>query len=106
MVDEEVKSLAVAFMYNQIKGIVDGMIGNMGVAIDTDLILLAFGYYKRHTWWGKGLLYGAVSAIGAKGGLAIGGLLGGGKPQAQANVPPAVYKAMNKYGYIRWARVR
>ncbi|MEB3788309.1 MAG: hypothetical protein GSR72_00255 [Desulfurococcales archaeon] len=107
--DNEVKSLIVTFLYSQIKNMADKMVGNLAMGIDTDIILAAIGYWKRHTWWGKGILYGAVASIGAKGGFALGGLFGRHEEVKTAahTLPylkvtpvttPGAMKLVNKYG--------
>jgi hypothetical protein len=63
------KVLLVVFFYNQIKVFVQRMVG--GLAIPVDYILLAVGWWKKDTWWGQGLLYGAVASIGSTMGSAI-----------------------------------
>jgi len=67
MVDAKVAG--VVFFYNQIKAMAEQFIGNLGVAIDTDILMAAIGYWKRNTWWGQGLFYGAIASLGQKGGL-------------------------------------
>jgi hypothetical protein len=63
------KVLLVVFFYNQIKAFAQRMLGSL--AIPVDYILLAIGWWKKETWWGQGLLYGAVASIGSTMGSAI-----------------------------------
>jgi len=68
------KVLLVVFFYNHIKGFASRLLGGLGLPID--YILLAIGWWKKDTWWGQGLLYGAVASIGATtGGMIFAGLL-------------------------------
>jgi hypothetical protein len=69
----DMKELAVVFFYNTIRGFIDKMAGNFG--IPSDILLAIIGYYFRDKWYGKGLLYGAVAALGTSGGLNLGSLL-------------------------------
>ena len=62
-VSEEVASLGVAFFYNTIRNLAERFIGKIG-NIPVDVVLLVIGYLYRHTWWGKGLLYGAATSLG------------------------------------------
>ena len=95
--DPEMKSLAVVFFYTQAKGLVDQMIGNFGLALDTDLVMLAIGWYKRNTWWGRGLLYGAVASIGAKGGFGLGQLFAGKSVAVAGFKSPGAAKLVARY---------
>ena len=65
----DIKELLVVFFYNQIKSFVERFAGTLGIPVD--YLLLAIGYWKRDTWWGRGLLYGAVASIGREMGAQI-----------------------------------
>jgi hypothetical protein len=76
----------VLILYNAIRESVDSMLKNMGMKelvtgiSMADLVLLAVGYWKKDTDWGKGLLYGALASIGrdiVKGPLIVSGSSGG-----------------------------
>lgn len=69
----DMKALAVAFLYNWIKNTVSGMLPKE-MNISPDLILAAVGYFKRNTWWGQGLLFGAVASLGQ--GFSLGSIFG------------------------------
>jgi hypothetical protein len=58
----DIKELLIVFFYNQIKRFAEGVLGTLGIPID--YVLLAIGYWKKDTWWGRGLLYGAVASLG------------------------------------------
>lgn len=68
----DVKELAVVFFYNTIRGFIDKIAGNFG--IPSDIVLAIIGYYFKDKWYGRGLLYGAIAAMGASGGLSLGSL--------------------------------
>lgn len=81
----DVKSLLVAALYGTIRETLDKFIGGLGGVAGvsmTDLILFAIGYWKKGTWWGEGLMYGAAVQLG--GNLIR---LGGAKAAAQATAP-------------------
>jgi len=81
----DVKSLLVAALYGSIREMADKFIGGLGGVAGvsmTDLVLFAIGYWKRNTWWGEGLMYGAVVQLG--GNLIR---LSGAKATAQAQAP-------------------
>jgi len=59
----DIKELLLVFFYAQVKKMAEGFIGNLGIPVD--YVLLALGYWKRDTWWGRGLIYGAVASLGA-----------------------------------------
>jgi len=64
----DVKSLVVAGAYGTIREMVDRFLGKMGSVAGvslTDLVLFVLGYWKKNTWWGEGLMYGAVVQLGA-----------------------------------------
>jgi hypothetical protein len=65
----DLKELLVVFFYNQIKSFVERFAGTLGIPVD--YLLLAIGYWKRDTWWGRGLMYGAVASIGREMGAQI-----------------------------------
>ena len=67
------KSLLVTFFYGQIREIAEKFVGRFAPGM-VDYVLAAIGYWKKDTWWGKGLLYGALANIGATMGA---GLLSG-----------------------------
>ena len=81
----DVKSLLVAALYGTIRETVDKFVGGLGGVAGvsmTDLLLFAIGYWKKGTWWGEGLMYGAAVQLG--GNLIR---LGGAKATAQAQAP-------------------
>jgi hypothetical protein len=81
----DVKSLIVAALYGSIREMADKFIGGLGGVAGvslTDLVLFAIGYWKKNTWWGEGLMYGAVVQLG--GNLIR---LSGAKATAQAQAP-------------------
>jgi len=91
----DIKSLAVTLFYNTIRQTVDSFVGSSGLALagadTTDLILLAVGYWKKDTWWGSGLLYGAVASLGRD--LVNLNLFAGmGKAQASSSAPKLPYQ--------------
>jgi len=66
----DIKSLLVAAFYNTIRQFVQNILGGFGAQAIAgvnmaDIVLLAIGYWKRDTWWGLGLLFGAVARLGA-----------------------------------------
>jgi len=66
----DIKSLFVAAFYNTIRQFVQNILGGFGAQVVSgmnmaDIVLLAVGYWKRDTWWGLGLLFGAVARLGA-----------------------------------------
>ena len=66
----DVKALLVTAFYNTIRQFVQNILGGFGAqavagANMADIVLLAVGYWKRDTWWGLGLLFGAVARLGA-----------------------------------------
>jgi len=63
------KVLIIVFFYSQIRAFAQKVAGNL--AIPVDYILLAIGWWKKETWWGQGLLYGAVAQIGSQMGSTI-----------------------------------
>ena len=81
------KVLLVVFFYNQIRSFVQRLLGSL--AIPVDYILLAIGWWKRETWWGQGLVFGAIAQIGSQmgsaiiSGLPLAGAGAGGQAQAQ-----------------------
>ena len=83
----DIKELLVVFLYNQIRGFAQRVLGAVGLPID--YILLAIGWWKKDTWWGRGLIYGAVASIGSTMGLQIFAGLGlQGAPTAQGQQLP------------------
>jgi hypothetical protein len=102
----DVKSLLVAAFYNTIRQFVQNILGGFGAQAVAglnmaDVVLLAIGYWKRDTWWGLGLLFGAVAKLGADlipstlFTTAGGGGGGGGSVGARATGTEA-------YGYVMW----
>jgi len=84
----DVKSLLVAALYGSIREMADKFIGGLGGVAGvsmTDLVLFAIGYWKKNTWWGEGLMYGAAVQLG--GNLIR---LSGARATAQAQAPAAV----------------
>ena len=84
----DVKSLLVAALYGSIREMADKFIGGFGGVAGvsmTDLVLFAIGYWKKNTWWGEGLMYGAIVQLG--GNLIR---LSGARAQAQVQAPAAV----------------
>ena len=75
------KELAVVFFYNNIKAMAQQFLGGLGIPVD--YILAFIGYWKRDTWWGKGLLYGAVASLGST----MGGMIFRGLPFVGAPAP-------------------
>lgn len=65
----DIKELLVVFFYNQIKSFVERFAGTLGMPVD--YVLLAVGYWKKDTWWGRGLLYGAIASLGREMGAQI-----------------------------------
>ena len=66
----DVKALLVTAFYNTIRQFVQNILGGFGAqaiagANMADIVLLAIGYWKRNTWWGLGLLFGAAARLGA-----------------------------------------
>jgi len=90
----EVKELLLVFFYNQIKVFVERFIGTLGIPVD--YVLLAIGYWKKDTWWGRGLIYGAVASIGTEMGAQI--LKGLPLAQTQAQTTTAV-QTESQYEY-------
>jgi len=85
----DVKALAIVFFYDTIRGMVQRYVGSFGIPVD--FVLLAVGYYKRNTWWGEGLMYGAVASIGATMGFSILGGLAGSKTASASSVSASEY---------------
>lgn len=102
------KKLAVAYFYSQIKGFMEGFIGNMGFTISSDLAMVLLGYYadKKGYWWGEPIAYAAVAKLGETGGFALSGLFGGAQAQAQARAPATYSRrdALRAYIAARWGR--
>ena len=101
----DMKSLLVAAFYNTIRQFVQNILGGFGAqAISgmnmADIVLLAIGYWKRDTWWGLGLLFGATARLGAD--LIPSTLFtsagGGGGGGSSAGTRTAGVE----YGYIQW----
>lgn len=76
-------ALIVAFLYNWIKSFVMNFLQGFlkGLAISEDIVMALIGYYlatkKGGTWAsvGQGLLFGAITQLGAQGGLGLGQIL-------------------------------
>jgi len=84
----DVNSLLVAALYGTIRETVDKFIGGLGGVAGvslTDLLLFAIGYWKKGTWWGEGLMYGAAVQLG--GNLIR---LSGAKATTQAQAPTVI----------------
>ena len=81
------------FFYNTIKSMVRRFLPALGIPEDILMAIIGWFLSKRGGWvaeFGEGLLLGAIAAIGASGGIALGGLLGVGAPaQATATVQVA-----------------
>ena len=100
----DVKSLLVAAFYNTIRQFVQNILGDFGAqaiagANMADIVLLAIGYWKRDTWWGLGLLFGAVARLGADlipSTLFVSGQTGGGGGSG------AGAKTTGVEGYVYW----
>jgi hypothetical protein len=95
----DAKSLLVTAAYGTIREMVDRFVGKMGSVAGvslTDLVLFAIGYYKKNTWWGVGLMYGAVAQIGAN--IFRLGVVAG----AQQTTAPAKQTFMTGDRYIIW----
>ena len=80
------KELAVVFFYNQIRGFAESFIGSF-MGLPVDIVLAIIGWWKKNTWWGRGLLYGAVAMLGSSGGLGLGGFFQ--PPASQPHLQPA-----------------
>ena len=88
-------ALIVAFLYNWIKTTIMQFLQGFlkGLAISEDIVMALIGYYlatkKTGTWAsvGTGLLFGAITQLGAQGGLGLGNLLGGGGQQQTQPAP-------------------
>ena len=80
--DELIYSAAVGYFYGTIRDMVSGIVGNIGLGISEDMLLLAIGYWKRHTWWGKALMIAAATMLGSTGGGLLSGLF---RPTAKAS---------------------
>jgi len=99
----DVKALLVAAFYNTIRQFVQNILGGFGAqaiagANMADIVLLAIGYWKRDTWWGLGLLFGAVARLGADlipSTLFVSGQTSGGGSAGTRT-------AGTEYGYVMW----
>jgi hypothetical protein len=84
------------FFYNTIKSMVRRFLPALGIPEDILMAVIGWFLSKKGGWlaeFGEGLLLGAIAAIGASGGIAIGGLLGGGA-QATATATTQVAEAV------------
>jgi hypothetical protein len=84
------------FFYNTIKNMVRRFLPALGIPEDIMLAIIGWFLSKKTGWmaeFGEGLLLGAIASIGASGGIALGGLLGGGA-QAQATPTAQVVEAV------------
>lgn len=85
------KVLIVVFFYNTIKGFVLKALPALGVPEDVMMLLIGYllNKYTKYTWIGEGIMYGAVAALGASGGISLGSLFGGGQVTTQQAQPSA-----------------
>ena len=100
------KALAIAFFYNHIRGIVSKFIGGF-VGINVDLVLALIGWWKKDTWWGLGLLFGAVTSLGSTMGTGlVSGIVGKvTETEAEKTVTPPMYSILPRGGgYPAWNR--
>jgi len=102
----DMKSLFVAAFYNTIRQFVQNILGGFGAQVVSgmnmaDIVLLAVGYWKRDTWWGLGLLFGAVARLGADlipSTLFVSGQTGGGGGGGGVGAKTSGVE----YGYVQW----
>jgi hypothetical protein len=90
--------------YNTIKETVEKMIP-VQLGVPTDIILAAVGYWKRDTWWGRGLLYGAIASLGREWlkGLTLLPAAGAGAAATPAAAPTApTARILARYGSVRF----
>jgi hypothetical protein len=82
-------TLLTIFFYNTIKGMVRNVLPALGVPEDILMLIIGWFLSKRTgvlADLGEGLIYGAVASLGASGGIAIGGLFGGGAKAQEVDV--------------------